>query len=299
MDAALETSDPALKDVLSAVSWGSIAAGAVVTAAISLPLFALGVGLGLSSISPWTDTGVSASTFKTTAGVYLVLVAVMSSAIGGYLAARLRAKWIGVHTNEAYFRDTAHGFISWAFATLISAAVLGTATTHLLSGAGAALGQSARSVNPAQVYVDRLFRKEPVGGASTPTGAATSTNNSSSAAAAPTAAQVDPLRDETLRLWTSSYATTGALSDSDKAYVTQLVSARTGLSQPDAEKRVNDVIQQAKSAADEARRGAAHLAFWITAALLFGAFSASLAAIEGGQLRDGTWNDRRLVPRQL
>src|SRR5579884_304813 len=157
MDAGLEAPATAVKDSLSAVSWASIAAGAVAAAATSLPLFALGVGLGLSSISPWSDSGLSAYTFKTTAGVYLVIVAVMSSAIGGYLAARLRARWIGIHTNEAFFRDTAHGFISWAFATLLSAAFLGTATTHLLSGAGAALGQTASSANPAQVYVDRLF----------------------------------------------------------------------------------------------------------------------------------------------
>jgi hypothetical protein len=81
--------------------------------------------------------------------------------------------------------------------------------------------------------------------------------------------------------------------------VARLVAAQTGLSQADAEKRVNDVIIEAKASADRARSGAAKLAFWMTAALLFGAFAASLAAVEGGQLRDGSWNDRRLVPRSL
>lgn len=252
---------------------GSIAAGAAVTAATSLPLIALGAGLGLSSISPWTDTGVSASTFKITAGVYLVVVAVMSSAIGGYLAARLRAKWIGVHTNEAFFRDSAHGFISWAFATLLSVAFLGAATTHLLTGASTALGQAANSTNPAQVYVDRLFRGQPAEGSNAQAGA----NNGGS-----TATSLGPYK--LIR---------------HKTYVAQLVSSRTGLSPPDAEKRVNDVIQQAKSAVDQSRRGTAHLAFWIAAAMLFSAFSASLAAVEGGQLRNGTRNDRRLVPRPL
>lgn len=299
MDTAIRSENAILTDALSAVSWASIAAGAVTASAVALPLWALGAGLGLSSISPWTDTGLSASTFKVAAGIYLVIVAVMSSAIGGYLAARLRTKWIGIHTNEVFFRDTAHGFIAWAFSILISATLLGAATTHLLGGAasmvGAAAGQAA--TNPAQVYVDRLFRREapaaanpasaPAGGAAAPAPAGGTADARSSAAA----------RGEVLRLWTTSYAAAGGLSSSDRTYVAQLVAAQTGMSQADAEKRVDDVVAQAKTAADEARRGAAKLAFWMTAALLFGAFAASLAAVEGGQLRDGTWNERRLVAR--
>jgi hypothetical protein len=307
MDAAVRADDTILTDALSAVSWGSIAAGAVTISAVTLPLLALGAGLGLSSISPWTDTGVSAATFKVAAGIYLVVVAVMASAIGGYLAARLRTKWIGAHSNEAFFRDTAHGFIAWAFATLISAGLLGAATTHLLggavSGAGAAASQAAVNVNPSQVYVDRLFRRDAASqansGAGTDAGAANPNANgaaaSSGAAAVP--ANGGAARAEVLRLWSSSSVQNGGLSADDKAYVARLISAQTGLSQADAEKRVDDVINQAKAAADQARRGAAKLAFWMTAALLFGAFAASLAAVEGGQLRDGTWNGRRLVPR--
>jgi len=114
----------AVVDAQSATSWGSIAAGAVAAAALTLVLTAFGAGLGLSSVSPWSNSGVAASTFKTGTGIYLVIVAVMSSAIGGYLAARLRSKWIGVHTHEVFFRDTAHGFIAWAFATLLTATAL-------------------------------------------------------------------------------------------------------------------------------------------------------------------------------
>jgi hypothetical protein len=310
MDTAIRSENAILSDALSAVSWASIAAGAVTASAVSLPLLALGAGLGLSSISPWTDTGLSASTFKVAAGIYLVIVAVMSSAIGGYLAARLRTKWIDVHTNEVFFRDTAHGFIAWAFAVLISAGLLGAATTHLLGGAasmaGAAAGQAA--TNPAQVYVDRLFRREapaaanpaPANPASAPANAASAP--AGAAAPAPAGGTADArssaaARGEVLRLWTTSYAAAGGLSSSDRTYVAQLVAAQTGMSQADAEKRVDDVVAQAKTAADEARRGAAKLAFWMTAALLFGAFAASLAAVEGGQLRDGTWNERRLVAR--
>src|SRR5689334_1543736 len=101
---------PIIADVrTSGVSWASIAAGAVVAAALGLVLLALGAGLGLAAVSPWSDSGVSATTFKVGAGIYLCLVAVMTSAVGGYLAARLRTSWTGLHTNEVFFRDTAHG----------------------------------------------------------------------------------------------------------------------------------------------------------------------------------------------
>lgn len=282
METAVRTSSQSWGD---SVSWASIAAGAVVASALSLGLLALGAGLGLSSISPWADSGVSAGTFKTGAGIYLVLVAVMSSAVGGYLAARLRSKWVDVHTNEAFFRDTAHGLVAWAFATILSAGVLGAAATHVVGGAASgivpAAAQSAATVNPAQVYVDRLFRTD----AAPPSGATGSANNSEAA------------RAEVLRLWTSSFKDGNDLAPADRTYVARVVASQTGMNQADAEKRVNDVVVEAKAAADRARSGAAKLAFWLTAALFFGAFAATLAAVEGGQLRDGTWEDRRLVPR--
>jgi hypothetical protein len=88
------------------------------------------------------------------------------------------------------------------------------------------------------------------------------------------------------------------IPSSDRTYLAQVVAARTGISQADAEKRVDQVVAEAKIDADNARRAAAHLSFWLTAALLFGAFSASLAAADGA-LRDGTWNDRVLTPRTV
>jgi hypothetical protein len=149
----------------SGVSWAAVAAGAVGAAALALLLIALGAGLGLSAISPWSDSGVSASTFKTGTGIYLVIVAVMSSAVGGYLAARLRTKWSDVHTHEVFFRDTAHGFLAWAFATLLSATALSSATAYLANGTAAAVGgaalQATGSVNPGDIYVDKLFRTSP------------------------------------------------------------------------------------------------------------------------------------------
>jgi hypothetical protein len=166
----------------------------------------------------------------------------------------------------------------------LSASVLAAAATHIVAGAASgapAAAQAVPAANPSQVFVDRLFRADP--GATNPSAATAQTS--------------DAARAEVLRLWTSSYRDNGELAAGDRTYVARLVAAQTGLSQPEAEKRVNDVIVEAKAAADRARSGAAKLAFWLTAALLFGAFAASLAAVEGGQLRDGTWNERRLVPR--
>ena len=288
-------------DAQSAVSWGAIAAGAVGAAALTLVLIAFGAGLGLSSVSPWSDSGVSASTFKTGTGIYLVIVAVMSSAVGGYLAARLRTKWVGVHTHEVFFRDTAHGFIAWAFATLLSATALSAVTGYLANGAAAGMGgaasQATRSVNPADIYVDKLFRPDTAGQpASAP---ASSPAAGNPIPAAPSGANSNQSRAEVLRLWTASFQGNQDPSAADRTYVAQVVAARTGMSQADAEKRVNDVIVEAKTAADTARKGAAKLSFWLTAAMLFGAFAASLAAVEGGSLRDGTWNDRILTPRPI
>lgn len=269
----------------SPVSWAAIVAGAVVAAALALVLVAFGSGLGLSSISPWSGSGVSGSTFQIGTGIYLVIVGVMSSAVGGYVAGRLRTKWVGVHNNEVFFRDTAHGLLAWALATLISATALTSTTAYLASGAvaggAAASSQALGRLGASEIYVDKLFRPAPGQSAAQP-------DNGNFGA-----------RAEVLRLWTADFRSSADLSQADRAYVAQAVAARTGLSQADAEKRVDAVVTEAKSAADTARRNAAHLSFWLTAALLFGAFAASLAAAEGGALRDGTWSGRILTPRTL
>jgi hypothetical protein len=266
----------------SDVSWPAIIAGAVATASLSLVLVSFGAGIGLSSISPWAGSGVSATTFKIGSGIYLVVVAVMASSIGGYLAARLRTKWT-LHTNEVYFRDTAHGLLAWALATLLSAAVLGAVTTHLVSGGATTAATVVGSTNPAEFYVDKLFRTDP----------------GQTTAASPTVNGADTQRAEMSRLWTSSFRDGNDFSAGDRAYVTRMVAARTGLSQPEAEKRVSDVISDAKAAADAARKAAVQLSLWLTVSLLFGAFAAGLAAVEGGQLRDGTWNNLVLTPRHI
>jgi hypothetical protein len=101
---------------LSGVSWAAIIAGGFVNAALSLILLAFGAGVGLSSASPWSNVGVSASTIGKAAVLWLIVMQIMSSSMGGYLAGRLRTRWASIHTDEVYFRDTAHGFLTWAVA---------------------------------------------------------------------------------------------------------------------------------------------------------------------------------------
>jgi hypothetical protein len=264
---------------VSGVSWAAVTAGALVSCALTLVLLAFGVGLGLSVVSPWTSAGVSATTFKIGTGLYLIVIAMLSSSIGGYIAGRLRTRWVGVHSDEIYFRDTAHGFVSWALASMLGAILLANPATSLLGGGiGAASQGAAASTSrsgPMDSYVDALLRP-------------TSPSAQGSAGDA---------RGEMVRLFTSSFRNGGEAKANDREYVSKVVAARTGLSQADADKRVNDVITQIKADTDAARRATAQLAFWLTASLLLGAFCASLAATEGGGLRDGTWGSRsRLSP---
>jgi hypothetical protein len=260
---------------VAGVSWPAVSAGAVVSCALTVVLIAFGIGLGLSVVSPWSGAGVSATTFKIGTGLYLIVIAMLSSSIGGYIAGRLRTRWIGVHSDEVYFRDTAHGFVAWAFASLLGAVLLASPVSSLISGGGSAAVQgvaaAGRSSGPMDGYVDTLLRSD------TPASQQGSASES---------------RGELNRLFVSSFRNGTELKPADRDYLSKVVAARTGLSPADADKRVNEVVTQAKSDVDAARKATAQLAFWLTASLLVGAFCSSLAATEGGGLRDGTWKFR-------
>ena len=170
----------------SAVSWGAIFAGAAAAAALSMILLVLGVGLGLSSVSPWSQSGIGSTALGFSTIVWITVTQLLASGMGGYLAGRLRTRWSGVHTDEVYFRDTAHGFLAWAVASLVTAAVLSsaigsivgkgvdagasvasgamaTAATAATAGAGVAAakgGDADQGSGPAAYFMDRLFRRE-------------------------------------------------------------------------------------------------------------------------------------------
>jgi hypothetical protein len=297
----------------SAVSWGAIFAGAAAAAALSLILLILGTGLGLSSVSPWAHSGISATTFGVSTILWVTATQLVASGMGGYLAGRLRTKWVAVHTDEVYFRDTAHGFLAWAVATLVTAAVLtsvigsiisggvqagasvagGVATTATVATAGGAaaagskMAKSGDDGGPMRYFVDSLFRKD------ANTGAAAGSGAKSEGAMQPSS--VAP-SSEVARIFMTSVQT-GTLSPEDVKYLGQTVSQHTGLTQRDAEKRVNDVYARmqaklhdaevaTKDAANKARKASAYAALWIFISLLGGAFVASLAATYGGRRRD-------------
>ena len=259
----------------SALSWSAIIAGAAAAAALTLVLIAFGSAVGFSAVSPWSNSGVSGQTFHIASGLYLVVVAMLSSTLGGYLSGRLRYKWRGIYNDEVLFRDTAHGFLAWALALLLGAAVLGGAATYLVGGSATRAGSNAPVAQaisaPYNYFAAMLFR--PAAG--------------HTAAAGGGAAPVIS-RDARVIL-AHSAATLGDLPAADRAYLARLVSVQTGLSELDAQKRVTAVLDEAKSEADRARKSAAALSIWLTISMFVGAFAASLAAIEGGQLRDRRW----------
>jgi hypothetical protein len=253
----------------SAVSWAAVFAGAFATSALSLILLALGTGVGLSSLSPWSSAGVSASTVTKGAIVWLILTQIVAAAMGGYLAGRLRTKWVSVHTHEVYFRDTAHGFLVWSVSLVITTAFLASAATSMVSGnvarndVGATAAGEARS-DPYGYFVDSLFRSDRP---------AADLN-----ADAALHAEVGLILARGLR--------EGYVPSTDRAYLAQLVTARTGMDQAEAQRRVAEVLNQARQAADDARRATAHFLYWTFLALLIGAFCASYAATIGGRQRD-------------
>jgi hypothetical protein len=297
-----------IDDGSTAVSWGAILAGATASAAITLLLLAFGTGVGFSVVSPWAGEGVSGTTFTIAGGIYLIVVAMIPATVGGYLAGRLRSQWANVHEHERYFRDSAHGFVVWAFATAVTAAVLGGAASHIIGGVGstaAAAASTAAQSSPADLTIDRLLRTDPTPGtpaervnqATSPTTQAeqTAAPMQGGQIAAPPPSPRNALgpnganRGELSRILVPALAQGGSVSAPDKAYLAKLVSARTGLSQADAEKRVDEVTTQAKSTADAARKSAATFSLWLVVSMLAGALAASLAAIEGGNLRNRDW----------
>ena len=269
----------------SAVAWAAIMAGATAAAATTVVLVALGAGIGLTTISPWWNAGVSAKAFGVQAIVGMIVVQWVSAGFGGYLTGRLRTRWIGVHTHEVFFRDTAHGFLAWAVATVVTALVFSSAVTSVI-GAGsrvagaaadgaaqgamqAALPQAGRE-NPLGYFGDTMFRSE------TPSANVGSQDT----------------RGEAGRIVLKGMAD-GDVSPADRTYLAQLVAARTGLSQPEAQKRVDDTLAlikaaevKAKEMADAARKAAAAVAIFTALSLAIGAFIASVAAGLGGRLRD-------------
>lgn len=269
------------------VSWPAIFAGAVVAAAATIMLLALGAGIGFTSISPWAGSGASATGFAVGGAIWLIVTQWISAALGGYLTGRMRTRWTLIGSDEVFFRDTAHGLTAWAIATVVTVFVVAAAGSSIISGTARVLGavvsptvqeaaqgggqQAALpSANPVQLMVDTLFRP-----------------NQPSTSGSP----VDAKAEVTQILLSGIQS--GNISQPDRAYIAQLAASRSSITQEEAEKRVNTLIEQAKTtadkakaAADAARKGAASFSFFTFVSMLIGAFIACAAAALGGHLRD-------------
>ena len=272
----------------SGVTWSAVIGGAFVTASLSLILLSLGVGFGLSSISPWAHADASASAIGTAAIAWLIAMQFVASAMGGYLAGRLRVKWVSLHTDEVYFRDTAHGFLSWAVAVVMTAAFLASAAATMVGGAAGSTEQTAASVSSGSgsndYFVDRLFRPSASVSSAELAGAPVPPNVAPNSQSSPDGSDL-AARVEASGIFANALRQND-IPPGDRTYLDQLISAKTGLGQADADQRVSSVLAQARQSADTARKAAARASFWIFMALLVGAFSASVAATIGGAQRD-------------
>ena len=303
---------------ISAVSWGAIFAGAAAAAALSLIFLLLGTGLGLSVVSPWAQKGISATTWGVSTILWITLTSLVASAAGGYIAGRLRARWVATHSDEVYFRDTAHGFLAWAISTLITAVLLTSVISSIVgntvqagaSVAGAAVASTTAAASTAAVatansdeskfdaekslsyFVDFLFRKNSNPTAAVP--AATPAVDSSLAANDPEANAA--AKAEIARIFLNALGE-GKLPAADLTYTGELLSQQVGISQQDAENRITATFNTVqtklreaetatRAAADKARKTTAYGSLWLFISLLVGAFVASFTAIYGGRQRD-------------
>lgn len=261
-----ERSYPGVAAAPRYLAWTPAVAGALIAAALSSVLIAFGaaIGLGVASSAPtWRDASVALWLLS---GIYLILVALVSFGVGGYVAGRIRTGLPALESADAEQRDGLHGLAAWAIAvvlTVLLTAVVASAT--LARTPSARTVPSASAAEPMLSYeLDRLFRP---------------------ARRAPNAESAME-RAEAGRILLTSSSHNGVAAE-DRTYLVQLVTAIAGLAGADAERRVDNVIANAKTAIARSRRSAIIAAFSIAASILLGAVVAWFAAIEGGRHRDG------------
>ncbi len=260
-----------------AVSWAAILAGTAVAISISILLLLLGSGLGFSALTPSAGHAASPTTLAALAAVWIIIVQWVSAAAGGYLTGRLRTRWVGTQPHEIFFRDTAHGFVMWAVATVIVAIFVTSAASSMVAGGLAATPYTATG---------------PDAGSNAPTGSVAAYDvaalfRSSSADAdsrAKDAPSTDP-RGEATRILTSGLSA-GDVPATDRTYLASLVAARTGVSASDAQTRVDEIVARVQEKAGAARKAVATVALMNALAMLIGAFVACASAALGGRERD-------------
>ena len=249
---------------LSYIHWGPVSAGAIAAAAVWFVLMTFASAVGLATLSPsptWRDTSIALALLS---GVWLLLVALGSFGLGGYLAGRVRSSW-ATSEDEVEFRDGAHGLLVWALAVVIGALLTWATATALASvSAGTTTVMRPTQGEPAFLAyeLDRLFRSD----------------------------RRPERADPEARAEAGRIIMTGAgrrdIGAEDRAYLVRLVTARTGLAPADAERRVSEVVAQARQAARRARASSVVIGFMTAASLAVGAAAAWFAAGIGGRHRD-------------
>lgn len=256
-------------------SWSAIFAGAFVAVSASLILLTLGAGLGLHAGTSAVRMLLDTDSLTINAAIWLIATQWISAGLGGYIAGRLRRRWQGTHAHEVFFRDTAHGLVTWSVATVWVSAML---SASLLHGASIAAPAAAAAVlRPNEYDTERLFR------------ANAETKN---AANAVSGAQTTYVQAVATRIAVNAVET-GSMPEADRLYLQQLVIANTGLSPLEAQQRVSDYLAHTAAAvatykanAEVARNAASQAAIYMALSLLVGAFVASVSAALGGHLRD-------------
>jgi hypothetical protein len=284
---------------LSFVEWSAVIAGAVLAAALSFVLLTFGTAIGLSATSPWPGSGLSAKVIASLAAFWAMAQQIGSVMVGGYVAGRMRSRW-HESGHEAEFRDGLHGALVWAVGVLISALlVFATAGVAARTGAelaGSAAGTAASNTNAMDAVLDTMLRPTSTAQAATPSAPA------SVATGAPArGAGGDEIRAEMSRILASS-VTSGSISPESRTRLAQLVSQRTGISQQEAERRVDNAVNAARAAADKIRRAAVLTGFITATGLILSLGAGWWAAMRGGHHRDTsvparfTFGDRRRTP---
>jgi hypothetical protein len=250
------------------VEWGPVVAGALAAAALALVLhsFAVAIGLSVSSVAPtWRDASIALVLLS---GLYVIVTAAAAYGLGGYVAGLLGSQPVAAPSEHAEFDDGMRGLLVWALATLLTAALALAAASSLARLAAPSAGQTGPSASVAGESIiafdlDRLFRTE-----------------------RQTDDDVQIHRAEAARILLTTSSHRGMQPD-DRVYLARLVARTTGLGQPEAERRVDDVAARARDNIARARRSAVLLAFATGAAALLGAAAAWFAACAGGRVRSG------------
>jgi hypothetical protein len=274
------------------VEWGAVFAGAVLAAALSFVLLTFGTAIGLSATSPWPNSGLSARFIASVAVFWAMAQQIGSFMIGGYVAGRMRARWHGTAQDEVEFRDGLHGALVWAVGVVIGAflffaAAGAVARTGVDVASRTAATAAASATSPMDTVLDTMLRPATTAQASQPSPQPGTAGTAPRPRAAAAAGTTDDPRADISRMLTTAVAS-GSLTEENRTYLTQLVAQRTGLSQQEAEKRVNDAFTAAREAADKARKATILTGFVTAASLVLSLGAAWWAAMKGGNHRDNS-----------